>query len=196
LEGSGGIFGPPPGFAVLAAGYQPFRFPFFMSFTSAQPQDVLFDAARRGDVATLHEMLGQGLDVNTTNAKGFTPLILASYDDHYDAVVMLLNAGADPNIQDVTGNSALMGVSFKGYPDVARLLIERGADLNLQNGNGGTALMFATMFGRNELVRILLEAGADTTIKDVRGLTALHLAGQQGNEEAWALLGGAPPEEV
>ena len=85
-----------------------------------------------------------------------------------------------------------MGVSFKGYADVARLLVARGANLNLQNGNGGTALMFATMFGRNELVRLLVEAGADQTIADRRGLTALHLAGQQGNEQAWALLGGAP----
>jgi ankyrin repeat protein len=86
-----------------------------------------------------------------------------------------------------------MGVSFKGYPEIAQLLIERGADLNLRNGNGGTALMFATLFGRNNLVKILVEAGADQTIADVRGLTALHLAGQQGNEEAWALLGGAAP---
>jgi ankyrin repeat protein len=36
----------------------------------------------------------------------------------------------------------------------------------------------------------LVEAGADKDIKDVRGFTALHLAGQQGNEEAWAVLGG------
>ena len=87
-----------------------------------------------------------------------------------------------------------MGVAFKGYADIARLLIEAGADLNRTNGNGGTALMFATLFGRNEIVKILLEAGADATLKDVRGLTALHLAGQQGNEEAWALLGGSEDE--
>lgn len=167
-----------------------------MSFTSDRPEDVLFDAARHGDVALLQELLATGLDINTTNPKGFTALTLASYDDHLDATNFLLAAGADPNIQDVTGNSALMalmGVSFKGYPKIARQLIQHGANLNLQNGNGGTALMFATLFGRNELVQLLVEAGADKDIKDARGLTALHLAGQQGNEAAWKFLGGEEP---
>jgi ankyrin repeat protein len=45
------------------------------------------------------------------------------------------------------------------------------------------------------LVKLLVEAGADKNILDSRRLTALHLAGQQGNEEAWALLGGAAEGE-
>ena len=71
-----------------------------MDFTSSRSEDLLFDAARRGDTAALRELLASGLDVNTANAKGFTTLILASYDDHYDATKFLLNAGANPDVQD------------------------------------------------------------------------------------------------
>lgn len=159
-----------------------------MSFTSNRPEDLLFDAARKGDVAYLQHLLDQQIDVNTQDAKGFTPLIVAAYDEHEDATKLLLAAGADPNVQDRAGNTALMGVCFKGYPNIARLLIAHGADLNLQNGNGGTALMFATLFGRNKLVKVMLDAGADTTLRDGRGLTAYDLAVQQGNEEALQLM--------
>jgi len=158
------------------------------TFTSARPEDLLFDAARRGDVAYLRELLATGVDVNTQDAKGFTPLIIAAYDDHLEATKLLLEAGADVNVQDRAGNTALMGVCFKGYPEIARQLIAHGATLDLQNGNGGTALMFATLFGRNQLIPILLEAGADATIRDVRGLSAHDLAIQQGNEAALELL--------
>jgi ankyrin repeat protein len=163
--------------------------------TSAQLNDLLYNAARRGDVAEIKQLLQHPqLDINAQNGKGYTALILATYDDHLDAARALLDAGANPDLQDASGNSALMGVSFKGYANIARLLIERGAALNLTNGNGGTALMFATLFGRNELVKLLLDAGADAFLRDARGLTALHLAGQQGNAEAWKLLGGPEDE--
>jgi ankyrin repeat protein len=80
-----------------------------MDFTSAHPDDLLFDAARRGDVARLQAQLAAGVNINAQNPKGFTALVLASYDDHLDAAKFLLEAGADPNLQDVTGNTALMG---------------------------------------------------------------------------------------
>jgi ankyrin repeat protein len=116
-----------------------------MAFTSSQPIDLLYDAARRGDVAEIQQFIQDPqVDINTQNGKGFSALILATYDNHIEAAKALIDAGADLNLQDASGNSALMGVSFKGYADIARLLIERGADINLTNGNGGTALMFAT----------------------------------------------------
>ena len=116
-----------------------------MDFATISPEEQLFDAARRGDVPALQAALAAGVPVDATNAKGFSALILASYDNHLDATRCLLDAGANPNHQDSTGNSALMGVSFKGYPEIARLLIGRGADVNLQSGNGGTALLLAVI---------------------------------------------------
>ena len=157
---------------------------FTMSFSAGHPNDLLFDAARKGDVSYISELIIKGIDVNIQNAQGFTPLVLAVYAGHLDASKVLLAAKANVNGQDVSGNTALMGVSFKGNSDIARLLIERGADVDLQNDNGSTALMFATQFGHNQLVKLLLDYGADMTIQDNRGLTARDLAIQKGNQEA------------
>src|ERR1044071_9366797 len=98
-----------------------------MAFTSTQPIDLLYDAARRGDVADIEQLLQDPqLDINAQNGKGHSALILATYDDHIDAARVLIDRGADLNLQDASGNSALTGVAFKGYADIARLLIERG----------------------------------------------------------------------
>jgi ankyrin repeat protein len=87
-----------------------------MSFTSSQPIDLLYDAARRGDVAEIQRFIQDPqVDINTQNGKGFSALILATYDNHIEAAKALIDAGADLNLQDARGNSALMGVSFKGY---------------------------------------------------------------------------------
>ena len=90
-----------------------------MDFTSSRPEDLLFDAARRGDVATIKALLAEGTGVNTQDGRGYTALILAAYDNHIEAVRVLLEAGADPNRHDASGNTALMGVSFKGFPEIA-----------------------------------------------------------------------------
>ena len=61
-----------------------------MVFHSTNQQDLLFDAARKGDIAYLKQLIEEGVDINVQNAKGFTPLILASYDEHLEATASSL----------------------------------------------------------------------------------------------------------
>ncbi|MCW4467605.1 ankyrin repeat domain-containing protein [Flavobacterium sp. MFBS3-15] len=145
---------------------------------------ALFLAARQGNVPVLEEIFPLIDNVDRRDDRGFTPLIIAAYNNQPEAVAALLKAGAHPDLADKGANTALMGASFKGHADVARILIGHGASLDAQHGNGGTALMFASMFGRNELVELLLAHGAATDIKDARGFTALDLALQQNNMPA------------
>ncbi len=151
---------------------------------------ALFAASRQGNVPVLMEIFGVRENLDVQDEKGFTPLIIAAYNNRPEAVAALLEAGADPNATDNGGNTALMGAAFKGYTEVANVLISKGADLDAQHGNGGTALMFAAMFGRNEVVDLLLGSGADRDIRDVRGMTAFDLAMQQRNTEGGAKLKG------
>ncbi|MEB0248877.1 MULTISPECIES: ankyrin repeat domain-containing protein [unclassified Mucilaginibacter] len=106
-------------------------------------------------------LLKHGVSVEAKDAKGYTPIMIACYNNQIEAVRFLLDNGADINGADFGGNTALMGVCFKGYADIAQLLIYSGANLNQMHGNGGTALMFAAMFGRNDMLKQLLDAGAD-----------------------------------
>lgn len=71
----------------------------------------LFEAARSGNLTQLENLLGDPeVDVNAQNQKGYTALILASYNNQPEAVKFLLEKGADVNKPDSGGNTALMGV--------------------------------------------------------------------------------------
>ncbi|WP_031526508.1 ankyrin repeat domain-containing protein [Dyadobacter crusticola] len=149
---------------------------------------VIIHAARLGNVPVLQELVDLKTDVNCRDEKGYTPLIVACYNNQLEAARFLIESGADVNGADYGGNTALMGAAFKGYVDIANLLIDKGAHLDQQHGNGGTALMFATMFGRNDLVKLLISRGASTSILDARGLSVYDLAAQQNNQEALNIL--------
>lgn len=147
------------------------------------------DACRRGDRADVAKMCELFADlINAPDAKGYTPLIVAAYNNHPSIVALLLQQGALPDAQDSAGNTALMGASFKGYPDIVQLLLQAGADVNLRNAQGAPALTFAATFGQLEVARTLLEQGADTSLQDSRGKTPLDHALLQENQPMIDLL--------
>jgi ankyrin repeat protein len=77
-------------------------------------QDI-FQAARGGNVEAIKSAIEKGESVNASDARGFTPLILAVYNDQPTAVDFLLKHGASVAQADGSGNTALMGAerSFK-----------------------------------------------------------------------------------
>jgi ankyrin repeat protein len=152
-------------------------------------ETAIFDACRRGDLEELEKILvaDPGL-INLTDAKEFTPLIIAVYNNHPAVAQFLLQKGADPDIQDSAGNTALMGVSFKGYADIALQLLAAGADVNVRNSNGAPALTFAATFGHLRIAELLLQKGADISLADARGKTPFDHARIQENEEMMDLI--------
>jgi ankyrin repeat protein len=146
-------------------------------------ENEIFDACRRGDVTAVEQILAAQPDlVNARDMKGFTPLILAAYNEQSPIVDLLLTRGADLDAQDAAGNTALMGVCFKGYKDIAKKLIEAGADVNLRNSNGAPALTFAATFGHLQIAEWMLQKGADLSLRDSRGKSPVDHAVIQENE--------------
>lgn len=47
----------------------------------------------------------EGADVNARHRLGWTPLLVATVNEHFDIVEALLEAGADPNLSDNYINS-------------------------------------------------------------------------------------------
>lgn len=159
-----------------------------LALGSVKAQDI-FAAARTNDTVQIAEYIQQGIDINQANAKGFTPLILAVYNNNAEAVNFLISNGAKVDAQDMSGNTALMGATFKGYVNMVDLLLNVGkANVNQVNANGASALIFAATFGQNEIVTKLLTAGADREIKDSRGKTAKDHAVMQENETIIKML--------
>jgi uncharacterized protein len=151
--------------------------------SSERVQELLFAAARRGRDDVFPALLQAGADLEGTDSKGYTALILASYNGQESTTALLLSHGARVDAGDTErGNTALMGIAFKGYAAIAKRLIEAGADVNTRNFAGQTALMTAAMFNRIEIIDLLLAAGADPTLSDASGNTVVTLAGSQGNQ--------------
>jgi len=140
-----------------------------------------FELIRKGETATIEKLIAADKSLlNARDPRGFTPLILSTYNEHYELAEKLLHAGAEVNALDAAGNTALMGVSFKGYINIAKLLLDHGANVNVQNSNGATALIYSATFGQTAIAKMLLENGADKTLKDGRGNTAYMHAKFQG----------------
>lgn len=152
-------------------------------------QELLFEAARLGRCDVIPALLHAGAAINACDAKGHTPLILASYHGHFNATTLLLDHGACVDQGGgARGDTALMGVAFKGYDQIADILLAHGANPNAINKAGQTALMMAALFGHASIVHLLREYGAHIAAVDIAGNTALLLAQQQGSAETVACL--------
>lgn len=146
-------------------------------------QQLLFDAATLGRTDLIGPLIAAGADVNGRDARGFTPLILASYNGHLDTTEALIAAKADACLPDVDqGNTAQMGVAFKGYDAIAARLLKAGCYVNARNRAGQTALMMAALFGRTAQIKMLVAAGADASATDAAGRSASAVAAAQGND--------------
>jgi uncharacterized protein len=126
----------------------------FTARAHAESHD-LFVAARTNDVNSARALIANKADVNQQDAKGYTPLILATYTGSYDVAQFLLEHGAATEKKDLSGRTALMGASFKGDERDVTLLLQHGADPNAKDSKGLTSMMYAVMFGRISVVKIL-----------------------------------------
>ena len=153
-----------------------------MGCTTSKEQD-LFAAIKNGDIATVQQLLDQGVDVNSTNDEGETSVILASACGNLYLVELLLAKGANVDIQCMHGYTALMWASDKGRQDIVKALVDKNAKLDTRDNNGMTALVWASNFGHLDCVQLLLEFGADITIKSHNGWSAKDWAKDMGHYE-------------
>ncbi|APH57684.1 Ankyrin [Granulibacter bethesdensis] len=158
------------------------------SLSQEQLEALFYGAVREGRVDMIEAFLDSGMDPNRPDARGFPPLILATYNGQIEAGALLLRRGAAVNAADANGDTALSGVAFKGDEGAARMLLEAGATVDHRNAAGRTPLMFAVMFGREMMVRLLMAHGADPDLTDTEGTSARGIAKAQGGQAMLAAL--------
>jgi RNA polymerase primary sigma factor len=93
-------------------------------------------AALNGLDAAVREQLRRGADVNATDQRGYSPLMLASSAGHIETCRILLEAGADLLTTDANGNDALALARQHGREDVVRLLHAHLAAAPLATADG------------------------------------------------------------
>ena len=150
---------------------------------------ALMQAAKKGDVARVTDLLAQGVDVNEKGGKGWTALSVAAYRGRGSVVSLLLEKGADIETKNRAGWTPLICAASKGHKDVVELLLTHKADPNAISKIGVTALNAAAAQGHADTVRLLLDRGAEVNLAregDVR--PALHRAMQHKRSDVVKLL--------
>ena len=173
--------------ALLAKGAAP-----DVTYTDAEGQynaaPVVVFCAANGDAEILTLLFKHGVNVNSTDATGMTPLMCAAFMGHVNATRAILNAGCDIEARDAYGYTALMFACNGGRLDCARMLIENGANVNTMDKELATPLMFAAQNGFDDIVRLLLDNGADPNAVCIHGLTALGFAQQNNHKRTIQIL--------
>ena len=177
----------------------------FCSVSFAEDQDqALIEAARKGDLRRVQELLDKGADVNANDWIGCTPLMDAVIADHLEIAKLLLDKGADVNAKARHGYSytAMRLAASRNRPKIAELLKQRGAILTLETAamlgdtervreflkkgidgqDNGQALVWASRQGHLQVVKLLLDRGADVNAKGELGRTALMEASGRETE--------------
>jgi ankyrin repeat protein len=127
----------------------------------AHPQTTaMFLAIQHGNLSATDEFLRGGVDVNSRDESGITPLMAAARGGHIDVVRRLLAAGARIDACVPVWGTPLMVAAVSGQHDVMRELVARGANVDAVSPTGQTALWIARMAGDEKAVRILTAAGA------------------------------------
>ena len=133
----------------------------------------------RNDCCTeiLQTIISHGADVNATDKKKVTALMLACAKGNEDAINVLLDAGTYPNIADANGDTCLHYTARKEFcTEILQSIITHGADVNATNKKNVTALMMACVKGNKDAINILLNTGADPNIADAFCDSCLHYA--------------------
>ena len=91
------------------------------------PNELLFEAARAGDVARIEAALAKGATVNATSRYNMTPLIFAASSGRFEAVKVLVARGANVNTEDSFYRfSAGEVAAMNGHVDIALFLLQNG----------------------------------------------------------------------
>jgi ankyrin repeat protein len=133
------------------------------------PTTPIHEAAWKGDIPRIRQLVKNGADVNAPDAVGGTPLYWAARGGH---------AMGPHQCQD----------EAPGRPEVIAALIELGANPNLQDrrpripggSSGWTPLFVALHHEQFKSARVLLERGADPNIRSDQGLSVMEVASGEG----------------
>nr|WP_234032999.1 ankyrin repeat domain-containing protein [Paenibacillus faecalis] len=118
--------------------------------------EQLFQAVTEKDTDAVVNIIQKGVDIDAQDAKGQTPLLIATRNNDVATAEVLIDAGADVNIQDNIKDSPFLYAGAEGYLEILKLTIDAGADPKITNRYGGTALIPASEHGYVEVVKELL----------------------------------------
>ncbi len=140
---------------------------------SADNGRIMLEAAASGNVEALKRLVEAGASLESPNAAGETPLLLAVKNNHLPAAIFLIDAGSSINAQAVNNDSPWLLAGALGRTEMLRHMIPKGPDFSLRNRFGGNALIPACERAHVETVKLLLTTKIDVNHVNNLGWTCL-----------------------
>lgn len=153
-----------------------------------QGRTSLFDAASRGDLGVVRQLIARGADARASDKNALTG---AALNGHVSVVHYLIREAKLPvDVPSSDGETALMAAAAANRLDMARLLIEEfGAAPERLSPRGFTALSLAATAGHLDMIRYLFAHGATDTASRPSAVSAAAMARQIGAVNALIDLG-------
>eukprot|EP01026_Neomeris_dumetosa_P065773 TRINITY_DN6324_c0_g1_i2.p1 TRINITY_DN6324_c0_g1~~TRINITY_DN6324_c0_g1_i2.p1 ORF type:complete len:646 (+),score=110.02 TRINITY_DN6324_c0_g1_i2:65-2002(+) len=133
--------------------------------------------------------LNQGIDINSQDAKGETPLHVAATMGNQAVMQELLNQDTiQVNVADKKGLTPVHSLSKYGHDELIELLVDKNAEINSQDNMGNTPLHIAVQQQEEKVVQKLLQLGADVNIQNKEGDNPIHLASRRSKRSMLKIL--------
>ena len=136
----------------------------------------LISAAKFNLKSYVEELLQGGVDPNTSDNDGKTPLMHACENGHLVCTEALLKAKAKVDSTDDNGLTALMYASGNGHQKCVEALLKKEADIKIVTNAGHSALTTAAKGGSSQCLDLLIKAGANVNKGTNDNFTPLILA--------------------
>jgi uncharacterized protein len=145
-------------------------------------------SAEKGDQKAVLLFLNTGVDIDTRDEHGWTPLMISTFNGREEVATLLIRSGADVHAKDSAGYGPMHWAAFNGYANVVKLLLEKRAHVNARSNQGWTPLLQAAARGQLLAAGQLIAGGADVNLPSSDGWTPLHKAAANGHTEMVKLL--------
>jgi ankyrin repeat protein len=148
------------------------------------------EAAMRGDLTKVRQLIAQGSDVNMAQGDGMTALHWAAERGDAAMAEALLRARADVKAVTRIGRYTPLHIASKsGSGAVVQALLKSGADPKAMTESGAVPLHLAAAAGSADAVNALLDAKADPNVRETEwGQTPLVFAASADRPAAISAL--------
>lgn len=153
----------------------------------------LIEAAKKGDRATVEDLLRHAANPNARDRYGISPIHEAAFRGYKPIVELLLAIGADVNAKTQDGTTPMHRASCRAQAEIVELLFSRGADLNARDKDGESPLHGAarSTCDKDKVLRVvefLILHGANVNVQNKAGKTPANEAAESGYPEVVELL--------
>ena len=155
-------------------------------YSQYETHDNILDAVTYNDFDTVKRLIKEGVDLNTKDDSGNTPLHWAS---SVSMAELLLKNGADIHSRNNMGGTPLHTASSWGRSNIVSFFIAQGADIHAKDEFGGDMpIHYAAKGGDIATIRVLIKAGSNINEKNNSGSTPIFNAIANNSVEAVEFL--------